>query len=74
MSWFSIRWQQLRNDDAGAVTVDWVALTAGALLLGVAAVYAVYSRGVGPMADEVGRITISSGDIDVQPIPDINSG
>lgn len=29
------------RDDSGAVTLDWVALTAGILLLGIAVVYGV---------------------------------
>lgn len=49
----------LRNflrDDAGAVTIDWVALTAGILLLGIAVVYAIFRGGV---ADVVGDINTS---------------
>ena len=34
------------SDDAGAVTIDWVALTAGILLLGIMVVYAIYNKGV----------------------------
>lgn len=30
-------------DDAGAVTVDWVALTAGIIVAGIMVVYAVYA-------------------------------
>ena len=30
----------------GAVTIDWVALTAGILLLGIAVVYGVFEGGV----------------------------
>ena len=31
----------LANDEQGAVTIDWVALTAGLVLLGIMVVYAV---------------------------------
>jgi len=41
------------SDDAGAVTIDWVALTAGILLLGIMVVYAIFNNGV---ANLVGNI------------------
>ena len=31
----------LKNDERGAITVDWVALTAGILLLGIIVVYGI---------------------------------
>ncbi len=34
------------SDDAGAVTIDWVALTAGILLLGIMVVSAIFNNGV----------------------------
>jgi len=34
------------RDEAGAVTIDWVALTAGILLLGIMVVYAIFNGGV----------------------------
>ena len=34
------------SDDAGAVTIDWVALTAGILLLGILVVYSIFNNGV----------------------------
>ncbi len=34
------------SDDAGAITIDWVALTAGVLLLGILVVYAIFNNGV----------------------------
>ncbi len=42
----------LRND-SGAVTIDWVSLTAGILLLGIAVVYGVYQGGVLPLTGSV---------------------
>ena len=33
-------------DDTGAVTIDWVALTAGILLLGIMVIYAIFNNGV----------------------------
>ncbi len=34
------------RDDTGAVTIDWVALTSGILVLGIIVVYAIYNNGV----------------------------
>lgn len=37
---------QLLDDDAGAVTIDWVTLTAGVLLAGMVTIYTIYGGGV----------------------------
>lgn len=55
------------NDEAGAVTIDWVALTAGILLLGIAVVYGIFNTGVSTLAtsinDNLGTaVTVSTGD------------
>ncbi len=41
------------SDDAGAVTIDWVALTAGVLLLGILVVYAIFNNGVSVLVSNV---------------------
>jgi hypothetical protein len=41
------------SDDAGAVTIDWVALTAGILLLGIMVVYAIFNNGVSVLVSNV---------------------
>ncbi len=41
------------SDDAGAVTIDWVALTAGILLLGIMVVYAIFNNGVSSLVSNV---------------------
>ncbi len=41
-----INFLKFLSDDAGAVTIDWVALTAGILLLGIMVVYAIFNNGV----------------------------
>jgi hypothetical protein len=41
------------GDETGAVTIDWVALTAGILLLGIAVVYGVFEGGVKPLAESI---------------------
>jgi len=52
------------SDDAGAVTIDWVALTAGILLLGIMVVYAIFNNGVASLVDNVNS-TLSGIAIDV---------
>ena len=47
------------SDDAGAVTIDWVALTAGILLLGIMVVYAIFNNGVASLVSNVNS-TLSS--------------
>ncbi len=41
------------SDDAGAVTIDWVALTAGILLLGIMVVYAIFNGGVAVLVNKM---------------------
>jgi hypothetical protein len=41
------------RDDSGAVTIDWVSLTAGILLLGIAVVYGIFQGGVLPLTESV---------------------
>jgi hypothetical protein len=41
------------SDDAGAVTIDWVALTAGILLLGIMVVYAIFNNGVAGLVNNI---------------------
>ena len=41
------------SDDVGAVTIDWVALTAGILLLGIMVVYAIFNNGVSSLVSNV---------------------
>lgn len=40
------RFVQFVSDDAGAVTVDWVAVTAGVLLVAILAVFSIFNNGV----------------------------
>ena len=41
------------NDDIGAVTIDWVALTAGILLLGIMVIYAIFNNGVASLVQNI---------------------
>jgi len=42
-----------RSDDTGAVTIDWVALTSGMLLLGIMVVYSVFNVGVSSLVGDI---------------------
>jgi hypothetical protein len=55
------------SDDAGAVTIDWVALTSAILLLGIMVVYAIFNGGV---ASLVGNINVTLAGVTT----DINTG
>lgn len=62
------------SDDAGAVTIDWVALTAGILLLGIMVVYAIFNGGVTNLVAEINSTLSGIGtDVDVGDTPDINN-
>lgn len=56
-------------DDAGAVTIDWVALTAGVLLLGILVVYAIFNNGVANLVSNINTtlegvaVDIDTGDL-----------
>lgn len=45
--------EKFLRDDAGAITIDWVALTAGGLLLGIALVYGIFQGGVLPLSESI---------------------
>ena len=46
-------YREFFRDDTGAVTIDWVALTAGVLLLGIMVVYAIFNNGVSDLVNRV---------------------
>ena len=52
------------SDEAGVVTIDWVAVTASILLLGLAVIFSVFNDGVTPAANGINS-TLSSMDIEV---------
>ena len=41
-----VRLSVFAEDDSGAVTIDWIGLTAGILLAGMVAIFAIYGNGV----------------------------
>ena len=58
------KFSQFLSDDAGAVTIDWVALTAGVLLLGIVVVYAIFNQGVAPLVSDINS-TLSEVTVDI---------
>ncbi len=61
------------SDDTGAVTIDWVALTAGILLLGIMVVYAIFNGGVASLAGNISSTLASvATDIDIGLVPNLN--
>ncbi len=54
------------RDETGAVTIDWVAITAGILLLGIMVVYAIFNNGVDSLVGNINdTLTGVTTDIDV---------
>lgn len=43
---------RLLRDDTGAVTVDWVALTAGVIVVGIIVVFSIFNKGVFPLVSQ----------------------
>ena len=62
----------LRDED-GAITIDWVALTAGILLLGIAVVYAIFNQGVQPLINSVNSNLATAVSVNVGTAPNPNS-
>jgi hypothetical protein len=61
------------SDDTGAVTIDWVALTAGIMLVGIMAVYSIFSGGVAPLAVNISSTLAGlTTDIDTGLVPNLN--
>ena len=47
------RFTDFLSDDAGAVTIDWVALGSAILLLGIMVVYSIFNNGVSTLVSNV---------------------
>ena len=61
------------SDDAGAVTIDWVALTAGVLLLGIMVVYAIFNNGVSRLVSNVNStLTGVSTNVNIGTVENLN--
>lgn len=68
------RFQTFIGDDSGAITIDWVSLTAGILLLGIAVIYAIFNTGVQSVAVGINDGLASVGIVDSGTAPDLNGG
>lgn len=44
---------EMLADESGAITIDWVSLTAGVLLAGMATIFTIYGNGVGALVAEM---------------------
>ncbi len=63
------RFLKFLGDDAGAVTIDWVALTSGILLVGIMVIYAIYNNGASATVDNANNMLTSiSGDTTLETV------
>lgn len=63
----------LARDENGAVTVDFVGLTAAVLLLGMVLIWGVYNNGVSPVQANINDTLIdTSVNVSVGTVPDLN--
>ncbi len=62
------------SDDAGAVTIDWVTLTAGVLLAGITVVYAIYNNGVSSLVVNVDStlVAIAGTNVSIGTVENLN--
>ncbi len=70
-----IEFTKFLSDDAGAVTVDWIALTSGVLIVAIIAVYAIYNNGVISVVAGIDSTIVSvSTDLDAGTLVNQNPG
>ncbi len=63
------------TDDAGAITIDWVTLTSGILLLGIMIDYGLFNGGVSSLTSTVNdTLATTFEDVDPGTVEDINQG
>lgn len=67
-------YKRFLRDEAGAITIDWVALTAGILLLGIAVVYAIFNNGVEPLLTNINTQLQNAGtEVTIGDAPDLSN-
>ena len=66
------KFNQFLNDESGAVTIDWVALTAGILLLGIALVYGIFNNGVAPLVTSINSNLSNAVTVNIGEEPELN--
>ena len=65
--------QSFLGDENGAITIDWVTLTAGILIAGIITLYAIFNGGVGPLVDDTNTAAMALFEnVDPGAAPDIN--
>ena len=62
------------NDETGAVTIDWVALSSGILLLGIALIYGIFNTGVSNAAKNINASLDGVAFASVGSPPNLNGG
>ncbi len=68
-----IEFTEFLGDDAGAVTIDWVALGSAILLLGIMVVYSIFNGGVASLVSNVNSTLAGvSTDVNTGPAPNLN--
>ncbi len=66
-----IKSNEFLGDDAGAVTIDWVTITAFTLILGILAVYSIFNDGVALAVGDINTVaTDLTSSIEVGTPPD----
>jgi hypothetical protein len=67
------KFTEFLSADAGAVTIDWVALGSAILLLGIMVVYSIFNNGVSTLVSNVNSTLEGvSTDINIGPAPNLN--
>ena len=61
--------RRFASNEDGAITIDWVALTAGMLLLGITLVYAIFTFGVGSTSGSINSNLSAITIVDPGPAP-----
>ena len=62
-----INFTKFLRDESGAVTIDWVALTAGILLLGIVLVYSIFNNGVATLSSTINSQLSAAGSYTTAP-------
>jgi len=67
------KFRSLCADESGAITVDWIALTASVLLLGMMVILAIFNGGVSSLVSNLNAgMDRAYADADPGEVPDIN--
>ena len=66
--------RRLVHCERGAVAIDWVAICAAILLVGITMVYGIFNSGVADTAGSINRLLTDAGSaVDPGPAPDQNT-